>query len=189
MVGLFRRIGVGVSPRTMASIWISLLLLGPFLAHFVSGAPSSIPLLAELEKFASNAIPSINILAAASSFPETTKLFMTIQWLFVSPFVAVCLCLVRTDSEQEKDVKIDWWVRLLSPVVSFAVFWWWFSLPWIDIDDIGGSLENSTLLDQIIILMCESKIWLGLYGSAGCLVSTTGLCMAIFKMPILVRPS
>lgn len=130
-------------------------------------------------------VPSIERLTEISTFPDVTRLFMSLQWAIWGP---LCLWfMMRYGSPNERKMidtlrimQMRWWYFLFMPPLALAFVWF---LAFFPFPDMG---KGSHLFDQMILWIGESKFWLGIIGSG--FVFFTMLCvMGLLRSYTLIR--
>lgn len=146
------------------------------------------PLLQSFTDLMATAIPSIDYLTNISIFPEVTRLFLSLMWLFV-PFQTAAFLFqssaIQFDIDKVRKQKVFYYGGAVFIVLVFIVLW-----------SVMGSTEDPILsresdrdlffFEKWIYAIKYSKLMLGVVGSL--LLAATAFSFAYFIKLIVSTP-
>ena len=121
----------------------------------------------------SRLIPTINQFVGISTFPEVTRLTLSLLWVLVPFQVGLALSIEALTLDSWRFRERPLWYGFCVVSCSIAFCWFWFVAE-ITSADISGGMTSETLF----YLMSNSPFWLGFGGA-----------VLVFGAPILILAS
>lgn len=156
-----------ITPVVASRLVVGLVCLGPLLAISLPEKPFEVwPWTARFADFTAGLIPGIDRLTEVSKMPQVTRLYMSLQSLLFGPIFFVLFLKFGPATKQSvsnvmRASKVSWSYFIFALILIPLGLWFvWDTPPSVN--------EN---LPSYIVLMSESRFWLGLFGSCVTMLS------------------
>lgn len=136
--------------------------------------------------FAARYVPAIRKLAAISKFPELTRLYLSLQWLVVTPVLVLAAVLSEEQPDRLRNLGVPGYFLWIAPLIGVVMGWTLIALPFLPPESRILYECEAHPVNQAICVMSESRLWLGFFGVLISIMFTL-VVAALLRWPSVIR--